>query len=270
MFIHLNIHTNYSKMYSATTFRDYLKKCKALKMEYLAVTEVNGLWGFIHFTHLAKEYGIQPIAGSNIITENHESVLLVKNQNGFTNLCKILSAQHLNPDFSLITILTKYHSGLFILSHQKHTLEQLSKLIPAKQLFIELRPGVDEISIKQWGKSLQLKSVATGDVYFKHKENVRTHQILRAIHHNTTLSRLEKNNCKTANHWFRSTEDMHTLFPNSENAIKNSYVIAKNCKTNWNFNNTIFPNIGKGGSKTLHPNQTLRILTFEGDNIIKI
>ena len=42
MFIHLNIHTNYSKMYSANTFQDYLQMAKKLKMKYIAITEVNG------------------------------------------------------------------------------------------------------------------------------------------------------------------------------------------------------------------------------------
>ena len=99
MFIHLNIHTNYSKMYSANTFRDYLYAVKKLNMPYLAITEVNGLWGFIHFMNLAKDYGIKPIAGSNIITENHEVLLLVRNQIGFSNLCKIYFLDTISKSF---------------------------------------------------------------------------------------------------------------------------------------------------------------------------
>ena len=90
MFIHLNVHTNYSKMYSANTFRDYLHAVKKLNMPYLAITEVNGLWGFIHFINLAKDYGIKPIAGTNIITNKHEALILVETQSGFSNLCRIL------------------------------------------------------------------------------------------------------------------------------------------------------------------------------------
>ena len=264
VFIHLNVHTHYSKMYSPSTFYDYLQAVKTLKMPYVAVTEVNGLWGFIHFVRLAKDYGIKPIAGSNIITDKHEVILLVETQNGFSNLCRILSAVHLDKHLSLPDILKNHHSGLFVLSHQKHTLDLLINTIPLSQLFIELRPGVDESISKQWAEELHLKSVATGDVYFMYPKDVQTHQILRAIHNNTTLSRLNQNQCKSSNHWFRTEGDMQRLFPNSSEAIRNSYQLAQRCKTDWDYSHTVFSAVGKGRSKTDIPNQTLRELTMKG------
>ncbi len=264
MFIHLNTHTNYSKMYSGNTFRDYLDAVKKLNMPYLAITEVNGLWGFIHFITIAKDYGIKAIAGSNIITEKYEAIILVETEAGFSNLCKILSNLHLNKTFSLPDILKKYHSGLFILSHQKYTLDKLINIIPLSHLFIELRPGIDEMLAKQWEKELNISSIATGDVYFMHKNDIHTHKILRAIHYNTTLSRIDKSQYKSDNHWFRNKENMKDIFPNSIEAIHNSYKLAQRCKTNWDFSNTIFPNIGKGESKTNNPNKTLKELTLHG------
>ncbi|MAJ43919.1 MAG: DNA polymerase III subunit alpha [Candidatus Marinimicrobia bacterium] len=263
MFVHLNIHSNYSKMYSSNTFKEYLQTAKKQDMQYMAITEVNGLWGFIHFIHLAKNYGIKPIAGTNLITKNHESILLAKNKNGYSNICKILSAQHLNSNFSLIQSLKEYNDGIFILSHKIETLKQLD-FIPKSQLFIELCPEVDEFLVKEWEKSLKIKSIATGDVYFMKKADERTHRILRAIHHNTTLSRLDKSEYKSDNHWFRNESEMKDLFPNSIEAIENSYKIAQQCKTDWDFSNTIFPSIHRDGNRTNHPNKTLRKLTIQG------
>ena len=64
-------------------------------------------------------------------------------------------------------------------------------------------------------ESLNIKSVVTGDVYFMKKTDGRTHRILRAIHHNTTLTRLKKSECKSDNYWFRNESEMKDLFPNS-------------------------------------------------------
>jgi error-prone DNA polymerase len=250
-------------MYSSNTFKEYLEIAQEKCMRYIAVTDINGIWGFINFVNTAKEYNIKPIAGANIIDRENEVVLLVKNTIGYSNICKILSKKHLDPNFSVIKILKKNHDGIFILSHQKKTLDKLN-FIPRSRLFIEIRPGTDEIITKKWQESLKIESVVTGDVYFIKKSDSKTHKILRAIHYNTTLSRLEKTKYKSENHYFRDKKEMEHLFPNSIRAIENSYIIAQNCKTNWNFNNVIFPNIIKTNSTKNNLNYTLRKLVIKG------
>ena len=63
-----------------------ITKTKELHMSHIALTEVNGLWGFIRFVQLAKEQGIKAIAGTNLITTMDNVVLLAENQTG-TKTC---------------------------------------------------------------------------------------------------------------------------------------------------------------------------------------
>jgi error-prone DNA polymerase len=78
------------------SLNDLIKLCKKSSMKKIALTDVNGLWGFIRFVQSARNYDIDPIAGSNIITAMDEIVILVENQNGYENLCRILSDVHKN------------------------------------------------------------------------------------------------------------------------------------------------------------------------------
>lgn len=212
-------------------------------MSHLALTETNGLWGFIRFVQQAAAAKIKPIAGVNIITRRDEAVLLAENQTGYENICRIISAVHDNEDVSLSTVLHKRKAGVFVLSHREDTLRHLAPLIPNSHLFVELRPGTEEMPATRLARELQLEMVATGDVYFLDPDDQTAHRVLRAIEHNTTLSQVDPNDVKSANHWFRSEKDMINLFPNSLEALNNSYYLAERCKTDWSFINTIFPHL---------------------------
>ncbi|MCK5332163.1 MAG: PHP domain-containing protein, partial [Candidatus Marinimicrobia bacterium] len=64
---HLNVHSNYSAMRGTASQQELLTAARNQGMQYLALTEVNGLWGFIRFVQHAHAAGIKPIAGANII-----------------------------------------------------------------------------------------------------------------------------------------------------------------------------------------------------------
>ncbi|NHZ87071.1 MAG: PHP domain-containing protein, partial [Planctomycetia bacterium] len=243
MFIHLNVHSNYSQMRGTATQQSLLTQTKKQGMQHLALTETNGIWGFIRFVQHAKAACVKPIAGANISTAKDDVILLVENQTGYENLCRAISNVHDDDRQSLSEILSAGYSGLFFLAHQENTLNELSKFVSSTNLFVELRPGMEEAYAHKLAKQFKLEIAATGDVYFLKPEDQKAHLILQAIENNTTLSQINSKEVKNYQHWFRSEKDMAKLFPNSLNAINNSYYLAERCKTDWNFINTIFPNL---------------------------
>ena len=241
---------------------DLIDLCKTSFMNKMALTDINGLWGFIRFVQTAHQKKISPIAGSNIITTSDEAVILVENQSGYENLCRIISHVHRNSDQSINQIIKDRCSGLFFLSHSENTLHSLKKIVPNSHLFIELRPGLQEKSIHDLSRKLKLEIIVTGDVYFKLKSDHSTHVTLRAIHYNTTKYDLKQGQYKTSKHWFRSEKQMINLFPNSLSALNNSYYLAERCKTDWSFMNTIFP--GLSLKDTYRSNKFLKKKVYEG------
>ena len=94
-----------------------LTQAKAAHQTHLALTEVNGLWGFIRFVQWAREVGIQPIAATNLLTPNFDLILLVENQYGYENLCRTISRVHDDENLSVAEILKPYAKGLSVLAH---------------------------------------------------------------------------------------------------------------------------------------------------------
>ena len=144
MFVHLNTHSIYSKMRGLLSLTDLMNTTKSYGMDTLALTDVNGLFGFIRFVQHCHDVGIKAIAGVNLMTSTDEIIILVENQYGYENLCQIISSVHDNPGQDISDILKKRLSGLFMLAYNRSTLKKLHFLIPDTHLFVELRPGISE------------------------------------------------------------------------------------------------------------------------------
>ena len=252
-------------MRGTASLQELLARAKAYGQKYLALTEVNGLWGFIRFVQFAKEADIKPIAGTNILTASYDIILLAENQYGYENMCRIISAVHDDDRCSVVDLLKQWKAGLFVLAHQEAVLEKLSQFIPETHLFVELRPGVTERCAWRLSRIFNLEIVATGDVYFLNPNDQKTHRILRAIDKNETLSQLTPDDYKDKRHYFRSEKEMIKLFPNSLAAINNSRYLAERCKTDWTYVNTIFP--GMSLKQTHKANRKLRKLVTEGAKV---
>ncbi|SVC28318.1 uncharacterized protein METZ01_LOCUS281172, partial [marine metagenome] len=180
----------------------------------------------------------------------------------YENICRAVSAVHDDPSQSVADIVKYRATGLFVLSHEAHTLKSLKTIIPNTHLFVELRPGIQEKPTQNLGKELKLELVATGDVYFRLQSDHAAHITLRAIEKNTTLKQLDPMECKSDQHWFRNEAEMVKLFPNSLNALNNSRYLADRCKRDWSFINTIFP--GLSLKETHESNKKLKDKVFSG------
>ncbi|MFO7460096.1 MAG: PHP domain-containing protein, partial [Desulfatiglandales bacterium] len=115
-FVHLNVHSHYSAGWGMGTVEDLCRSAKDQGMQRLALTDTNGLYGLIYFIEAAKENGLQPIVGSEIVTDGRRAVLLVRNREGYTNLCRIISARQCDQAFDLLKSLREWREGLIAFS----------------------------------------------------------------------------------------------------------------------------------------------------------
>ena len=74
-FVHLNVHSHYSKGWGIATIEGLCRSAKEQGMKKLALTDTNGLYGLIFFLQTAREMGIHPIVGSEIRTGDRRAVL---------------------------------------------------------------------------------------------------------------------------------------------------------------------------------------------------
>ena len=57
-FIHLNVHSDYSRGWGLGTIKEVCRAARDLGIKQLALTDTNGVYGLVFFVQIAKEMGI--------------------------------------------------------------------------------------------------------------------------------------------------------------------------------------------------------------------
>ena len=134
-FAHLHVHTEFSLLDGSNKITEYVKRVKELGMTAAAITDHGVMYGVIDFYRAAKEAGINPIIGCEVyVAPNsrfdkeptggedryHHLVLLAENNQGYSNLMKIVSkgfteGYYYKPRVDM-EVLQEYHEGIIALS----------------------------------------------------------------------------------------------------------------------------------------------------------
>jgi len=239
-FIHLNVHSHYSKGWGIGTIEEICQAAKDLGMQRLALTDTNGLYGLIFFLQAAQAMGIAPIVGSELVFEKRRAVLLVKTPQGYANLSRIISARHCDEGFDLIREIREKREGLIVLSDDGKLLKIL-KRDSRDDLYVEMSPGFQMARCYAFSRKSGIPPVATNRVYLVRKDQFRLHCILRAISLNSKLSRLLDDDICREHNFLQSPCAMIDQFPHAPTALANTLKIAESCLSDWDFAQTIFP-----------------------------
>jgi DNA polymerase-3 subunit alpha len=133
-FVHLHVHSEYSLLDGACRITELVTQAKKHKMPALAITDHGVMYGVIQFYKEAIKQGIKPIIGCEMYlaprsrfdksSKNKETpfhlILLVKNNEGYRNLIKLVTLSYLEGFYYKPRIdqeiLKEYSSGLIALS----------------------------------------------------------------------------------------------------------------------------------------------------------
>jgi len=269
-FVHLHIHSDYSPMEGVSSVDALCQAVKAQGATTMALTDTNGLYGAIRFLQAARNVGIKPILGADVVfyytppsqasfhppvpslprqalvpsdallPQHHRVVLLAKTPDGYGNLCRLLSDRHRDRAFNLIDAVRRYRRGLICITDDEQALTAWAHE-SAEDLYVELTPGPTMSAALAFSRRTGLPPVATTRARFLHPAGFTVHRLLRAIALNTTLSRLSPSVCCAPMHWLMPAALMEQYFPHVPAALENTGRIAAACHTDWRFGETIFP-----------------------------
>ena len=101
-FVHLRVHSEFSVVDGIVRIPDLIKRVAKLGQPAVALTDLSNLFGLIKFYKGARGAGVKPIAGADVWLTNDEDpakpfrvLLLVRNHQGYLNLCELLSRSFL-------------------------------------------------------------------------------------------------------------------------------------------------------------------------------
>lgn len=232
---------------------------RAHGMDRFALTDTNALYGFVFYRQICEETGLTPIAGAEVVTEGGaaeggmgngngagsqgraspgRAVLLARGREGYRSLCRVLTARHLDPAFSVAASVRAHAEGLVFLSEDRGLLASLRDALP---VHAELVSGRGDRALRQWARANDIPCVATNDVHFVHREEHRLHHVLRAIDRNTTLDRVPPADLAEPARAFASATEMEARFPHAPEALENAARLGEECAVDWPMGRTVFP-----------------------------
>lgn len=210
-FAHIHCHNEFSYLDGFGSAQAYAKRAKELGFKYLGLTNHGNIDGLIRFQSACEKEGIIPIHGceayivpDELIKEKGEKrnhiTLLIKNQTGWQNLCKMLSKANIEgfyykPRIGYKTLL-EHSEGLICLTgcannflltpNGEKYFKQLIKVFE-EDLFLEVMPHnlQDQIELNnlclKLSEKYNIPMVATNDCHYILKEQSKVQEVLLAI-----------------------------------------------------------------------------------------
>jgi DNA polymerase-3 subunit alpha len=285
-FVHLHLHSEYSLLDGACRLDRLVEKAHVLKFPALAITDHGAMHGVIDFYKAAREKGIKPIIGCEVYVAPgsrfekkttsggrdvyHHLVLLAKDDTGYKNLIKLVTAAHLDGFYYKPRIdkelLATHKDGLLALSgclaseipewilkdqiaKARDAVDWFKQTLGAENFYLELQNhGIPEQArvnkhLIAWSKEFGLKLVATNDVHYIEKGHSHAHDCLVCIGTQSMLSDPKRMSAAYVPEQFylRSAEEMKARFADAPDAVKNTLEVAEKCAVEIEFGKLHYP-----------------------------
>lgn len=304
-YTHLHVHSHYSLLDGLGKIDDLMDRAKELGMDSIALTDHGVMYGAVELFIKAKEKGIKPIIGCEMyVTPNdHTSktptaedrkryhlILLVKNDEGYHNLMKLVSIAHLDGFYYKPRIdrklLRKYAKGLIGISAcvegeipaqivmgnyeraRELTLEY-KDIFDENGFFLEVQshPNFPNQKIANDGifklaEELKLPVVATCDVHYVRKEDATAQDILLCVQTNRKVHESDRMNLMDFDLSLRSPEEVAAAFPEHPEVLSNTQMVVDQCEFKLKLGETQLPHFDV--PEGFNPNSYLRHLCEEG------
>jgi len=281
-FVHLHVHTEYSLLDGASRIKSLIARAVELGMKSVAITDHGVMYGVIDFYKEAIRNNIKPIIGcevytarrsrfdkqANIDSDQGHLILLAKNNTGYKNLMKIVSAGftegfYYKPRIDM-EVLERYSEGIIALSaclsgdiptallngdyeNAKNIALKFNNIFGQGNFYLELQMnGIEEQNIVnqklvKLGKELGLPLVATNDVHYINRADAKAQEILLCIQTGKNINDEDRMQFSSEDFYFKSAEEMSELFKNLPEALENTSKIAEQCNVELEFNKLHLP-----------------------------
>lgn len=227
----LNCKSWFSFHYGTYSTKGLIEHAQALQVKTLAITNINSTADCWDFMLKCTEVGIKPIIGTEIRNGNQFCyVLLAKNNEGLLAIQTFLSYHKQQkksfperPNFSLTDVWVIYRCTAALLEKE---------LGPTELIGLD----IDDVSKLNWQAALTKDCfVVMHPVTYQDKTYYDVHRILRAIAHNTLLSKLQPADIAGENEILYAEADIVRLFASFPFVISRTIQVIQSCSIAMEF-----------------------------------
>ena len=280
-FVHLHVHTEYSLLDGACRIDDVALRAKELGFDALAMTDHGVMYGAVAFYRACKKAGIKPIIGCEVYvaprgmsdreyrvdSEYTHLILLCKDETGYKNLCRLVSAGftegfYIKPRIDW-PLLHKHAEGLVCLSGclageipqkiihgdyegAKARALDLQELF-GEDFYLEIQKhGIPEEEDAARGlvrihRETGIPLALTNDAHYVNKKDAYYQDVLMCIQMGKTVEETERMRFETQEFYLKTEQEMRELFPELPEACDNTALIAERCNYDFEFGHYHLP-----------------------------
>jgi len=278
-FTHLHLHTDYSLLDGAIKIDRLVNFAKENKMPSIAISDHGNIFGAVKFFQKCKKAGIKPVLGMEAYCTEDASVkdiknryfhllLLVQNETGYKNLCKLISYSfkdgfYFKPRIDYKT-LERYSEGLIVSSaclgghipqlllkgqedKAEEKIEWFLNIFGREKFYLEVQPedqkeqAIVNNKIYEIGKKKNIDLIATCDSHYCHLEDHEAHELLLSIQTHQKITDPDRYTFGDCRVYLRTQNEMHDLFGAHEQALWNTGKIADMCNFDFQTDKLFFP-----------------------------
>lgn len=278
-FTHLHVHTEYSLLDGAIGIDDLVAFAKKNQCKAIGISDHGNIFGAVQFFQQAKAAGIKPVLGmeayftEDIAIKNAEKkyyhlVLIVENEQGYRNLCKLIAHSFTTGFYSKpridYALLAQYSEGLIVTSaclggHIPTLLMQeqfeaacertewFLNVFGPERFYLEVQPADQEeqkilnARIFELHAKYNIPVIATADCHYVHKEDHYAHEVMLAVQTRHTMADPERFTFGDCRAYMRTAEEMLEAFPDHPEVVWNTGVIADRCNFTFTTGKLYFP-----------------------------
>ncbi len=269
-FVHLHLHSQFSLLDGAIKIPDLIRRCKRLGMPAVAVTDHGVMFGAVQLMRAAKGSGVKPIIGCEMYVAQgdyrdksasngkpHHLTLIVRSEQGYLNLIKLVSESFLNGFYYKPRVdkrlLREHAEGLICLSGcdsgevAKNLVSGSDEAAEAAALEYRDIFGQDSFFLEIQNHGLQEQAAvirgatrisrkhgiplaATNDCHYVGADDAEAHDVLLCIGTGKNVSDENRLRYSSDQLYLKSGDEMAELFGGElEEALDNTLAIAEMC-----------------------------------------
>ena len=267
--------SNFTFLTGASHAEELVERAATLGLGAIAITDKNTFGGIVRAHTAAERFGVRLVIGVKLVLRNGAELLAYpKNKQAYARLCRLLTvgkrrAEKGACDLTLKDVLQFGDGVIFVIADGTDPHSVGPELIKAfdGRVFVGMAPRYDGQDRNRFAmramaaEALGAPLVAMGDAIMHESARIRVADILSCIREQTTIDRLGRLAQSNAERRIKSEFEMRRMFRDHSAAIKNTWVIAEQCRFSLNELKYEYPNEDHDG---LLPDDRLRKLTEQG------
>ncbi len=248
----LHVHSAHSLLDGLPTIPQLVARAVEMGYPALALTDINSMAGCILFLEECRRAGIRPILGVELRDHRDPAlrlVLLARNAAGYGDLCELTSFHMLGRRGpSLEDLFARPFPDLVAICPHPELLQRLAHTplhdsLSGSIALHDTRAASRSRAIEAVCRQEGLRAAVAHEAWFLSPHDHELHRVLRAIAHNTDLSRLHPSAFAPEAGWLVSPAQLRERYGHLPEALAHTEALSASCRDDLVSSGWILPHI---------------------------